>query len=265
VRELRLLSLADADIQRLVDAQVDPYPARPRLRQIVADRAQGNPFYVEELIRAFRERGDLVLTAGSYDLSEAAATLVPPSLHALIAARVDRLPPSARELLADAAILGKRFPLAHLRTLAPGEHFDEDLALLERRGLLDRESGGLAMLTFHHILTQEVVSGALLQADRKLRHRRAAETIESLYRGRTEEVCDQLAHHWARSDRSVAALPYLLTAAEGAVGVGASEEAIGHLHGALELTNAHPDAVGPQQRDAIRLKLAGLHFVIGER
>jgi class 3 adenylate cyclase len=266
VREVRLRSLAAEDIEALVDAQLDPYPARENLRRAVAERAQGNPFYVEELVRAFRERGDLVLADGAYELSADAAAVVPPSLHALLAARIDRLPPSARELIADAAILGKRFPLAHLRALTPDERFDEDLAQLERRALLDREAvGGIAMLSFHHVLTQEVAYGALLQADRRTRHRRAAETIESLYRGRTEEVCDQLAHHWVRSDRAVAALPYLMTAADGAVAMGANPEAISHLQGALELALAHPDAVGPPQRDAIRLKLAGLHFVVGER
>jgi predicted ATPase len=163
-------------------------------------------------------------------------------------------------------VLGKRFPLAHLRALRPGEAFGEDLAQLERRGLLDRHAGGgIASLDFHHVLTQEVAYGALLQADRKARHRRAAETIESLYRGRTEEVCDQLAHHWARSDRAVAALPYLRTAAEGAVAMGANLEAVTHLQAALELATAHPGAVTPPERDALRLKLAGLHFVVGER
>jgi class 3 adenylate cyclase len=266
VREIRLRSLGPEDIHALVDAQLDPYPARENLRRAVAERAQGNPFYVEELVRAFRERGDLVLAGGAYDLSEAAAAVVPPGLHALIAARIDRLPPSARELIADASVLGKRFLLAHLRALVPDERFEEDLAQLERRDLLDREAGGaIVLLGFHHVLTQEVVYGALLQADRKARHRRAAETIESLYRGRTEEVCDQLAHHWARSDRPVAALPYLVTAADGAVAMGANQEAISHLQGALELTTAHPDAIGAQQRDALRLKLAGLHFVVGER
>jgi class 3 adenylate cyclase len=266
VREIRLRSLGPEDIHALVDAQLDPYPARENLRRAVAERAQGNPFYVEELVRAFRERGDLVLAGGAYDLSEAAAAVVPPGLHALIAARIDRLPPSARELIADASVLGKRFLLAHLRALVPDERFEEDLAQLERRDLLDREAGGaIVLLGFHHVLTQEVVYGALLQADRKARHRRAAETIESLYRGRTEEVCDQLAHHWARSDRPVAALPYLVTAADGAVAMGANQEAISHLQGALELTTAHPDAIGAQQPDALRLKLAGLHFVVGER
>ena len=144
----------------LVDAQLDPYPARERLRRAVAERAQGNPFYAEELVRAFRERGDLVLADGAYDLTADAAAVVPPTLHALIAARIDRLPPSARDLIADAAVLGKRFLLAHLRALTPGEQFDEDLALLERRGLLDREAGGgIAMLSFHHVLTQEVAYG----------------------------------------------------------------------------------------------------------
>jgi predicted ATPase len=266
VREVRLQSLAPADIEALVDAQLDPYPSREGLRRAVAERAQGNPFYVEELVRAFRERGALALVDGAYDLVEAATAVIPPSLHALIAARIDRLPASARELIADAAVLGKRCLLAHLHALAPGDRFDEDLALLERRGLLDREAGGgIAMLSFHHVLTQEVAYGALLQADRRARHRRAAETIESLYRGRTEEVCDQLAHHWARSDRPVAALPYLLAAADGAVLIGANPEAISHLQSALELATAHADAVPPQQRDTIRLKLAGLHFVVGER
>jgi class 3 adenylate cyclase len=266
VREIRLRSLESDDIAALVDAQLDPYPARERLHRAVAERAQGNPFYAEELVRAFRERGDLVLADGAYDLTADAAAVVPPTLHALIAARIDRLSPSARDLIADAAVLGKRFLLAHLRALTPGEQFDEDLALLERRGLLDQEAGGdIAMMSFHHVLTQEVAYGTLLQADRKTRHGRAAETIESLYRGRTEEVCDQLAHHWVRSDRAIAALPYLLTAADGAVLMGANLEAISHLQSALELATAHADAVRPQQRDAIRLKLAGLHFVVGER
>jgi len=100
-------------------------------------------------------------------------------------------------------------------------------------------------------------SGTATNADR----RRAL----ARYRGRTEEVCDQLAHHWARSDRPVAALPYLVTAANGAVGIGANQEAITHLQSALELTTHEPGAVTAQQRDAIRFKLAGLHFVVGER
>jgi len=63
----------------------------------------------------------------------------------------------------------------------------------------------------------------------------------------------------------VAALPYLVTAADGAAVMGANQEAINHLQGALEVTTAYPDAIGAQQRDALRLKLAGLHFVVGER
>jgi len=265
-REVVLKALAAEDVHALVDAQVHPYPAKERLHRSVADRAQGNPFYAEELVRTFRERGDLVLDAGAYDLRASAEGVIPPSLHALIAARVDRLSSSARELMADAAILGRRFPLAHLRALTSGERFDEDLAQIERRGLLDHEAGGpVATVSFHHVLAQEVVYNSLLQPDRQARHRRAAETIELLYRGRTEEVCDLLAHHWARSDHATAALPYLITAADGGVSIGATQEAIAHLQAGLELATAHPQSVTRSQCDAIRLKLAGLHFVVGER
>ncbi len=101
--------------------------------------------------------------------------------------------------------------------------------------------------------------------DRQGRHRRTAEILERLYRGRTEEVCDQLAHHWAQSDKRAQALPYLLTAADGAVAVGANQEAIDHLQAALTLAAEHPGTVGQEELNAIRLKLAGLHFVVGER
>src|SRR5262249_7152102 len=125
--------------------------------------------------------------------------------------------------------------------------------------------GTFAQLSFHHIITQEVAYGSLLQVDRKTRHRRAAEVIESLYRGRTDEVCDQLADHWLQSDQPIAALPYLVTAADSAVAIGASREAIAHLQHALELTASQAETVSVQQREAIRFKLAGLLFVVGER
>lgn len=265
VREVHLNALSAEDIHALVDAQVEPYPASDRLRRTVAARSEGNPFFVEELVRAFKERGDLVLDHGAYDLRQGAEGVIPATVNALISSRIDRLPVSARELLADAAVLGKEFPLAHLRTLAAPDRFEEDLALVDRRGFLDRQEGPVAGLAFRHVLTQEVAAGALLQPDRQGRHRRAAEMLERLYRGRTEEVCDQLAHHWAQSDKKVRALPYLLTAADGAVAVGANQEAIGHLQAGLGLAMEHPDVAGRDEINAIRLKLAGLHFVVGER
>jgi len=122
----------------------------------------------------------------------------------------------------------------------------------------------LAGLAFRHVLTCEVVYGGLLQTDRQARHRRAAEMLERLYRGRTEEVCDQLARQWAQSDCRVRALPYLLSASDAAVTVGANREGIGYLESALELAGEHPDALSREQVASLRLKLAGLHFIIGE-
>ena len=265
VREIGLPALAPDDVHRLVDAQLEPYTATARLRRVIAARAEGNPFYVEEIVRALRDHGDLVLEGGAYDVVGTAHTAVPATIHALIAARVDRLPAAARELVADAAVLGKRFPLAHLRALAAPDDFDEALAQLHRRGLVDRDAGGpIATISFRHVLTQEVAYTTLLQADRQARHRRAAEMLESLYRGRLEEVCEQLAYHWLRSDRRAAALPHLLGAADGAVAVGANREAVGHLQTALALAAEYPETIAASRCDAIRLKLAGLYFVVEE-
>ena len=233
-------------------------PERSGLRMLVADDSAVNRMIIDALLRA---EGHEVLQA-----RDGVEAVVPSTINALISSRMDRLPVSARELLADAAVLGKGFSLAHLRALTGGDRFEEDLALVERRGFLDRQAEGtVASLAFRHVLTQEVAYGALLQSERQTRHRGAAEMLERLYRGRTEEVCDQLAYHWAQSDRRVQALPYLLTAADGAVAVGANQEAIGHLQAALDLATEHPAAAGKEQLNAIRLKLAGLHFVVGER
>ena len=78
-------------------------------------------------------------------------------------------------------------------------------------------------------------------------------------------MCDQLAHHWLQSDRRPRALPYLLTAADGAITVGANREAIDYLELALALIAEHAEAAPKAQQDTIRLKLAGLHFITGER
>ena len=265
VREVFLKALPLDDIHALVEAQVEPYQASDQLRQTVAARSEGNPFFVEELVRASRERGDLVLDRGVYYVTEGAERVIPSTINALISSRVDRLPVSARELLADAAVLGSQFPLSHLRAFVSFDRFEEDLALVERRGFLDRQAEGLvANLAFRHVLTLEVAYCAMLGSDRQRRHRRAAEVLERLYRGRTEEICDQLAHHWVESDRPFQALPYVLTAADGAVAVGANQEAISHSQVALRLATEYPEE-GKGQADAIRLKLAGLHFIVGER
>jgi predicted ATPase len=266
IREMPLRALPAEDIHALVDAQVEPYPASPRLRRVVEERAEGNPFFVEELVRALRERGDLALEHGVQDLRSGAEHIIPPTISALLASRIDGLPASARELLVDAATLGKEFPLAHLRAMTVSERFEDDLALVERRGFVDRKAEGpAATLAFRHVLTQEVAYGALLQPERQARRRRAAETLERLYRGRTEEVCDQLGHHWAQSDQRARAVPYLLAAADGAAAVGANRAAIWHLETALDLMKEHPEAAPTEQQDALRLKLAGLYFVVGER
>jgi predicted ATPase len=265
IHQIALGALSPTDVEALVDAQVDPYPAGPRLRRVVEARAEGNPFYVEELVRAFREQGQVALQDGRYEVSAEAEAMVPPTIAALIAARVDRLPPSARELLADAATLGLRFPLAHLRAMAGAERFEEDLGLVERRGLLDRQSEGtVATSAFRHVLTHEVVQGSLLQGDRQARHRRAAEMLERVHRGRTDEVSHLLGHHWLSSDRRAQAYPYLLAAADSAVAVAASREAIGHLEAALMLATGQVVPASEAEIARLRFKLAGLHFIIGE-
>lgn len=159
-----------------------------------------------------------------------------------------------------------RFPLVHLRAMSDADRVEEDLGLIERRGLLDRQSAGsVATCAFRHVLTHEVIHGGMLQGDRQARHRRAAEMLERLYRSRTHEVSDLLGHHWASSDARARAFPYLLAAADSAVGIGANREAIGNLETALGLVTQRVTQIPDATLDGLKLKLASLHFIVGER
>jgi len=144
-----------------------------------------------------------------------------------------------------------------------------------QRGPLQQDKGFIKWLRASPVLDELTLDLASRLVDRFALGRRGATDLLAVslsatdyighkYGNQGPEMCDQLAHHWSQSDRPAQALPYLVTAADGAVVVGGNREAIGHLETALRLCAEHP-ATGRDQANAIRLKLAGLHFIVGER
>jgi predicted ATPase/class 3 adenylate cyclase len=181
-----LAPLSDGETAQLVHALLERSVLPAEVQSVLLERAGGNPLYAEEFVRMAADRG------GELDL--------PVSVQGIIAARLDALAPEDKELLQDAAVVGKIFWSGALAAIGGGDPFelDERLHALERREFVRRERrssvAGESEYAFRHVLLRDVAYGTIPRPARVERHRRAAEWIASL--GRPDDHADLLAHHY---------------------------------------------------------------------
>ena len=257
--QLRLDPLPPASADEVLQALLGDDPSLAPLKPLLIARTEGNPFFLEESVRALVETGVLVGERGAYRLAHALQSLqVPATVQAVLAARIDRLPPEDKRLLQTAAVIGMEVPLPLLQAIAeaPEESLQRSLAqlqatefLYETRLFPERE------YTFKHALTHEVAYGSLLLERRRVLHARIVEALEALAGDRVAEQVERLAHHALRGEVWDKALAYCRQAGEKAMARSAYREAVGYFEQAL---SALPHL--PEQRDtreqAIDLRLA---------
>ena len=257
--QLRLDPLPPRSAEELLQVLLGDDPSLAPLKRLLIARTEGNPFFLEESVRALVETGVLVGAPGAYRLAQALPTIqVPATVQAVLAARIDRLPPEAKRLLQTAAVIGTEVPLPLLQAIAelPEAALHGGLAhlqaaefLYETRLFPDHE------YTFKHALTHEVAYGSLLQERRRVLHARIVEALEALAGDRVAEQVERLAHHALRGEVWDKALAYCRQAGEKALARSAHREAVGYFEQAL---SALPHL--PEQRDtreqAIDLRLA---------
>ena len=174
---IALEPLGDSETAALVSELLGPDPSISRLGQTIAERAAGNPFFAEEMVRELAERGVLRGNRSAYVSTVGAAEVsVPATVQATIAARIDRLDPAAKRTLSAAAVIGSRFSLDLLETLG----IDPLLQDLLGAELIDqvRFTRGLEYV-FHHPLIRTVAYESQLKSDRAELHRRLAAEIEA--------------------------------------------------------------------------------------
>src|SRR4029077_703436 len=177
--------LSEAEIAALVFELLGPDPSVGALGQTIADRAAGNPFFAEEMVRELAERGVLRGERGAYiSTAEAAEVNVPATLHATIAARIDRLDPKAKRTLSAAAGIGSRFGLDLLTALGVEPVVGDQVAaqLIDQVGFTRQPE-----YVFHHPLIRTVAYESQLKPDRADLHRRLPAAIEA----REPESADQ--------------------------------------------------------------------------
>src|SRR5262245_28190589 len=254
-RQLRIDPLRSESAEALLASLLGDDPALLGVRRLLIQRTEGNPFFLEECVRALVETHVLSGTPGAYRLARAPADLqVPATVQAILAARIDRLEPEDKRLLQTAAVVGKDVPYLLLAAVADG-HEDavrQGLARLQAAEFLyEAPLFPEVEYTFKHALTHEVAYGSVLGERRRSLHARIAESIERLHADRLAEHVEQLAHHTSRAQLWDRAAVYLDQAGararerwanrEAAACYEQALEALGHLPGERDQLEAAID------------------------
>ena len=234
---INLEPLSAANSRQLV-ANLLRFEALPEaVRHLILSRADGNPFFVEEVIRTLIERGAIVPTGDQWTAPQAIETLdLPNNVHGLLAARVDRLPPEQKNLLRVAAVIGRRFSVPVLAAVL-GTESATLIAQLEHLSAIDLlrhdQSEPEVRYRFRHALVHEVVYDATLHEERRRLHGQVGQILAELYPTRREALAATLAHHFTLADHKHA-LTYLLLAGDVAFRQYAVVEAVNYYRRAHE-------------------------------
>jgi class 3 adenylate cyclase/DNA-binding winged helix-turn-helix (wHTH) protein len=196
-----------------------------KTREGIVSRAEGNPLYLEELLRALLEGGGLERRHRTWTTTLAPSSLLPPALENLLVARIDRLADGPRRLAQVAAVLGREFPVRVLEHVA-GEGTGDDLAELLRAEIV-RELRRYPELVcaFRHGLLQEAALSSLTPGRRRELYAAVAAAFEELHEGALDDYLEQLAHYHAQSGSISQATAYLERAAARADELGAESRA----------------------------------------
>ena len=256
--QARIDPLPEASATELLGALLGADASIRPLTPLLIERTEGNPFFLEESVRALVETGMLAGDPGRYRLARPLGSIqVPATVQAVLAARIDRLPPEEKSLLQSAAVVGKDVPFAQLRAIAelPEEALRAELAHLQAAEFLYETSLFPDLeYTFKHALTHEVAYGSVLHERRRALHARIVEAIETLHPDRLGEHVERLAQHALRGEVWPKAVAYLRQAAAKAVARSANREAVSCLEQALGALPHLPQS--PETREqAIDLRL----------
>jgi class 3 adenylate cyclase len=256
--QLRLDPLGKASADEMLTALLGDGKDLLPLRRLIIERTEGNPFFMEEIVQVLLDEGALVRDeAAALGLTKPLDALkIPPTVQGILAARMDRLPADAKELLQTLAVTGREFPLSLIHAVVAKS--DEELnRLLDNLQLGEfiyeqPATGGIEYI-FKHALTQEVAYNSVLMERRRQLHERTAAALETLYASSIEEHLAELAHHYGRSGNPDKAVEYLTRAGQQAMNRSAFAEAQAQLQQGLEWIKKLPES---PERDARELELA---------
>lgn len=212
---LTLDRLSGAETAQLIQSYLGDAPAR-ELRGPVFHGTEGNPFFVEEVLRSLAETGAVRISPEGWEVVNVDHIAIPASMRQVVEERVDHVDPAARQVLTQAAVLGPEFSLAVLERMGD-ETEDVLLDVLDRAvsaRLLDDRSAGEEVFAFHDDQVQEVLYQGLTPLRRRRLHLRAGQAVEEVYSGRLDGHLDELARHFAKGGDAGKTADYAFRAGE---------------------------------------------------
>jgi class 3 adenylate cyclase/tetratricopeptide (TPR) repeat protein len=276
---VRLVPLSQSDSVRLVHNLLEIEALPEELRSRILGKAEGNPFFLEEILRALIDLGAIRRESarGRWRATARIENLdIPDSVQRVILARIDRLEPGAKQVLRMASVIGRSFLYRVLQAVEkakgrpdvrPGERkLDESLTELQTIELIQEKqrTPELAYI-FKHALAQETTYESILLDERRRLHAQVGAAIENLFAGRLEEFYGLLAHHYAKAEAWEKAQAYLLKAADQAVHMAADSEALAHYRQALAAYGrAFGEVWDPVERAGLERKMGQAFYRRGE-
>src|SRR5262245_33311311 len=234
------------------DASLRPLPS------LLIERTEGNPFFLEESVRTLVETKVLVGERGAYRLVTPLPSIqVPATVQAILAARIDRLPPREKRLLQSASVVGQDVPFVLLQAIA--DESEGDLrqalgALQAAEFLYEAKLFPDLEYTFKHALTHDVAYGGLLQERRRTLHARIVDAIEQRFPERLAEQFERLADHAVRGELPAKAVHYLRQAGAKALALSAYANAATYLEKGIAILDRLPETESTLEQ-AVDLRL----------
>ena len=238
--EIRLKDLSATDAQNMLESLLKTGSIPNDLKRFVQSKAEGNPFYLEELVNSLMESETLVKENGNWKITRSISeSNISSSIHGLITGRLDRLEKESKRILQEASVIGRAFLYEILKKLSElRDRIDGELNLLERVDLIRvRAIQPDLEYMFKHPLTHEVVYNGLLKKERQEIHEQIALVMENLFQERLPEFYETLAFHYQKSHSIVKAVDYLMKSGEKSLNRYAVEESHEYYKAAYELLN----------------------------
>jgi predicted ATPase/class 3 adenylate cyclase len=267
--QLRIDPLPVESAQELLEGMLGSAPELQPLRQMLIERTEGNPFFLEESVRELVETQVLLGERGNYRLVMRLSDVqVPGRVQAVLSARIDRLPAEHKRLLQTAAVVGKDVALPLLRAIAdlPEDALWVGLTQLQAAEFLYETSlFPEPEYTFKHALTHEVAYASMLQERRRVVHARIVEAMESIYGSRLVEHVERVGQHAFRGQVWEKAVLYLKQAGDKALARSAIQEAVGYFDQALSALRQLPRTPDNLAQEIdLRLELRNALHPLGE-
>ena len=263
--QLRLDPLGMDNADEMLSALLGDGKNLEPLKRLIIEKTEGNPFFMEESVQVLLDEGALVRN-GTVKLTKSLGELkIPPTVQAILAARIDRLAPDNKDLLQTLAVIGTEFKFALIRKVLDQDRSAEPSPTgRDAAGVLSREITGEVIermlselqlaefiyeqpavgdleYTFKHALTHDVAYHSVLNERRRMLHERIGAALESTYADSLDDYIAKLAHHYARSGNPAKAVKYCLRAVRQYADLGSNAEAVAQFEKGLEQLHKLPD------------------------